>query len=131
LNPVTNILLCIPCGKTTTQTLVPTEHGASWHCHVCENTRLGFSKEDMLKIVANRIFGVPQEPAAIEVPKNLKVYLKHNGDSADEMEAHPNAVEAHISVTGELPKVGNPMFAKGAHPMVAIPYGEVVRVETS
>lgn len=123
---------CLRCGTKTNQTLVPSSEGASWKCDDCGNELIGYTREDMLEIVATKVFGLPKKPEPIEVPKNLKVFLKYYGDDTDEMEAARHSVEAHVMITGKLPEAGKPMFAKaGAHPLMAIPYGEVIRVERS
>lgn len=131
MTPVNKTQPCLKCGTNTTQTLAPSPKGASWKCNSCNSEVLGYTHQDMMKIVSEKVFGLRKTQKKVDVPEGLKVFLKHHGEGPDEMEAAEHSVKTHIEITGELPKVGGQMFTKptGAHPMMAVPYGEVVRVE--
>ena len=131
MQDINKTLPCLRCGDKTTHKLVPSKKGASWQCSSCNTEVLGYTHEDMRKIVQEKFFNLKNNPVKIDVPEGLKVFLKHHGEGPDEMEAAQHSVNTHVEITGELPKVGKPMFAKpqGAHPMMAIPFGEVVRIE--
>jgi len=124
---------CLKCAANTTHTLTPSDKGASWQCTICANQVLGYTREDMMKIVSERIFGVPEDPKTIDVPEDLKVYIEYSTDESMAKEAlvDSRTVKSHIEVTGQIPKVGKPLMHKvpGAPKQVAIPFGKVVRVE--
>jgi hypothetical protein len=86
----------------------------------------------MAKILHDHLFKLPENPAPLELPSNIKVYLKHHGPSASEMEVSEESLRRHVKLTGKLPVVGKPMFTAPPGfdiPMCAIPYGEVTRIE--
>lgn len=124
---------CLKCGTDTIQRLTPSKGGCSWQCTNCQNSTHAFTFEQMTKVVANRVFGLPTVQVNRDVPKTLRVFLEHQGPEAEEKEVDRKCVEEHVAITGKLPEVGKPLFTKppgAAHPMLAIPYGLVVRVES-
>ncbi len=129
-NPPSSDKPCLKCGNITRQTLTPSERGCAWQCNVCKNTLHAYDYKDMVSLVKKHVFGLPDKPAPIEIP-NIKVYIKSavppDVSSDTELEVDSRAVHQHVAVTGQLPKVGKPMYAD--RDGMPIPYGEVVRVQ--
>lgn len=85
----------------------------------------------MARIVQERVFKVPARPKEVTLPDGYRVFLKYMGDDAEEIEASPGSVAAHVHLTGSLPVVGKPLYASVAgSDKLTIPYGEVIRIET-
>jgi len=94
-----------------------------------------YTHEEMMKTVVKGLFQVPSSPKPVEVPENYRVFLKTDLHGATEKEVGRHFVLEHVRITGALPAVGKPLFSspKGssdAPAFMAIPYGEVVRIDT-
>lgn len=124
---------CLKCGCSTLHQLRQYDKGCQWHCPSCGNSIHAFSFAEMVNTVTTKVFGLnPSPPNDVAVPQNLKVYLEHQGPDAEEKEASQKSVEQHIRLTGDLPKVGKPLYVapKGCEiPAAAVPFGKVVRLE--
>jgi hypothetical protein len=86
----------------------------------------------MMELVMRKVFNIPETPKHCEVPEGFKAYMEHFGPDADEKEVSEMNLKEHVSITGELPVVGKPLFVRppdATHPGLAIPYGKVTRVE--
>lgn len=87
----------------------------------------------MVQIVNKKLFNLPDKPAPVSIDKikNIKVFLKSELPADvtldKELEADKRAIQQHVEMTGQLPKVGKPMYAKCDG--MPVPYGEVVRIE--
>ena len=123
---------CLKCGANTTHLLTPYPKGASWNCQACDQYVHAFSHGEMINTVMQQVYGLQHTPPTIDIPADLRVFLKHHGEDATEKEVSKQSVQEHVRLTGELPKVRKPLFAASfgvAHPGAAVPYGEVIRVE--
>ena len=126
-------LPCLKCGTTTDNTLVADKGGAAWECNSCKNKIFAYTFDDMVTVVATKCFNLPEQSKAVEIPPDFRAYLEHHGGSAKEMEVSDKSLREHAEVTGKLPEVGKPMFARpngASHPMMALPYGKVIRIES-
>lgn len=72
----------------------------------------------------------PPDPSRLPSTSNIKVYLDNGAEAP--IELAPQFVEQHVRVTGELPKIGEPMYTtlKNLPPALCrVPYGKVVKIE--
>lgn len=77
-----------------------------------------------------KVFKLPDQPAEVQVPEGIRVFLEHHGEELGEMEADGLSVKYHIELTGQLPIVGKPLYAPVAGQRAfALPYGKVTRLE--
>lgn len=123
---------CLKCAADTSQSLVPSASGCSWQCEACSNQIHAYSHAEMANVVTTKVFGIPTSPKPCGIPESLKVYMEHHGPDAEEKEVDTNVVKEHVSITGSLPKVGKPLFVKPRgldHPVLAVPFGKVTRIE--
>ncbi len=124
---------CSACAANTKQTLIPTQEGCSWQCDACKNTAHAYSRAEMQEFVKKKIAATL--PTTVNVPstEGVLVYyamLHHTDKTPDgtvEVELAPQFLRAHAEITGKLPVVGEPLYAR-TRDMPAIPYGKVLRV---
>ena len=123
--------LCFKCAETTVQKLVRSDKGCDWKCTKCDNQLFAFSLKDMAEIIQKHVFKIPDNPKAVDIPVDYKVFLKcsfpEDVSTATEMEVNPESVRSHVRATGQLPTVGKPLFASVEG--LPVPYGEVSRIE--
>ena len=128
-------LPCLKCACNTDHQLAPDKGGAAWVCSSCKHHVHAYSMEDMMKTVVRGLFQVPADPKPVEVPEDFKVFLKSYVDASTEKEVDRRFVLEHARITGALPQVGKPLFAaprgvSDAPAFMAVPYGEVIRIES-
>lgn len=124
---------CASCTANTKQTLTPTQEGCSWQCDVCKNTVHAYSRAEMQEFVKKKIAATL--PAAPDVPstEGVQVYyamVNHTVATPEgtlEIELAPQFLRVHAEITGKLPVVGEPLYAR-TRDMPALPYGKVLRV---
>ena len=127
-------LPCLKCAANTDHQLKPYNKGCMWLCLSCKNYIHAYSHEEMMKTVIRGLFQVPSNPKPVEVPETFKVFIKSALDVSGEKEITREFILQHVSITGALPEVGKPLFAapKGASDapsFMAVPYGQVTRIE--
>ena len=118
---------CLKCGSNTDHTLKRTFEGVDWACDVCNNTQQGFTFGEMYHVIMKNVFKVPEKPENVEVPKDIRVFIKHQGSEKGEGEVERAVIETHTEIMGALPGVGKPLFTKVDG--VPVPFGEVLRIE--
>jgi len=118
---------CLKCGDNTDHKLIRTDKGAGWKCDSCGNTQEGFTFGEVYYEILKTVFEVPENPEPIELPENIRVFLKHQGPDSEESEVDRAAIEIHAQIMGALPEVNKPLFTKVED--TPMPFGNVVRVE--
>jgi hypothetical protein len=88
----------------------------------------------MMRTVVHGLFNLKKDPVAPPVPEGFKVFIKSQFGKDQESEVPHEFVLQHAEITGALPEIGKPLFArprgsKDAPRFMAVPYGEVVRIE--
>jgi len=136
LPDIRKALPCLKCGCNTDHKLVPYEKGTMWKCMSCKNHIHAFTKEEMMRTVVQGLFNLKPAPVPATVPAGFKVFIKSDFGDKNEREVPHEFVVQHAEITGALPELGKPLFArpkgiKDAPAFMAVPYGEVVRIETT
>ena len=129
-------LSCLHCAAHTPHLLRRESTGSvNAYCANCNQCTKTYTPEEITQVVTdslNKLFGQMGKTTGDSVPP-VRVFLECHGDVATEKEADAESILAHMSITGAIPEVGKPMYAKGPSTQgvaLPLPYGNVLRVET-